>query len=57
MTSDPKTKPEARETFGDETPEDSKGRKLTLEELAVVTGGDEEDTAWFTSPGPDWDPP
>ena len=53
MTFDPKTKPEARETFGDETPEDSKGRELTLEELASVSGGNDE-IFYGQSQGPDW---
>ena len=58
MTSDSKTKPEAQDTVDAETPDDSKNRELTLEELAAVTGGDgeDDDNAWFTSPGP-WDPP
>ena len=58
MTSDSKTKPEAQDTVDAETPDDSKNRELTLEELAAVTGGgdDDGDSAWFTSPGP-WDPP
>ena len=58
MTSDPKIKPEEQDTVDAETPEDPENEKLTLEELAAVTGGDgeEEDSAWFNSPGP-WDPP
>ena len=56
MTPDPKTKPEEQETVGDETSDDPKGRELTLEELASVSGGnDDDDSAWFNSPGP-WDP-
>ena len=62
MTSDPKTKPEEQETVGDETSETPnsypKSGKLTLEELASVSGGDgddDDDSAWFNSPGP-WDP-
>ena len=59
MTLNPKSKPEEQETVDADTPDDSKNRELTLEELAAVTGGDGEDdgdSAWFTSPGP-WDPP
>lgn len=57
ITSDPKIKPEEQDMVDAETPEDPENEKLTLEELAAVTGGDgEEDSAWFSSPGP-WDPP
>jgi hypothetical protein len=58
MTSDPKIKPEEQDTVDAETPEDPENEKLTLEELAAVTGGDgdEDDSAYFSSPGP-WDPP
>jgi hypothetical protein len=57
MTSDPKIKPEEQDRVDAETPEDPENEKLTLEELAAVTGGDgEEDSASFSSPGP-WDPP
>ena len=55
MTTDPKTKLEEHDKVDAKTPDDPENGKLTLEELAVVTGGgEEEDTAWFTSPGPDW---
>jgi hypothetical protein len=56
VTSDPKTKPEEDDKVEAETPNDSEKGKLSLEELAVVTGGDGDDDAWFTSPGP-WDDP
>ena len=58
MTTHPKTKLEEHDKVDAKTPNDPENGKLTLEELAVVTGGEgeeeEEDTAWFTSPGPDW---
>ena len=57
MTPDPKNKPEAPDTVDAETPEDPENRELSMEELAVVTGGDgDDDSAYFTSPGP-WDDP
>ena len=55
MTTDPKTKLEEHDKVDAKTPDDPENGKLTLEELAVVTGGD-GDSASFTSPGP-WDPP
>ena len=58
MTSNPKTHPEEHGSVDAKTPDDPEKGKLTLEELAVVTGGEgeeeEEDSGWFTSPGPDW---
>ena len=57
MTSDSKTKPEDQDTVDTETPEDPKNRKLTMEELASVTGGDgdNDDFVLNTSPStPDW---
>ena len=57
MDSDPKTKPEEQDTVDAETSEDPENEKLTLEELAAVTGADGDgDSASFSSPGP-WDPP
>ena len=56
MTSRPKTKPFEQDAVNAETPEDPENRELSMEELAIVTGGDDDDTAWFSSPGP-WDPP
>ena len=56
MTSDSKTKPEEQETVGDETSDDPKGRELTLEELASVSGGNDNNGVIFggISQGPDW---
>ena len=55
MASDPTTTPDEHDKVDAKTPDDPESGKLTLGELAMVTGGGDGDSAWFSSPGP-WDP-
>ncbi len=54
MTTDPKTKLEEHDKVDAKTPNDPENGKLTLEELAVVTGGEGESEFGGESQGPDW---
>ena len=55
MTLDPKTESRKEDAVDAATRDDSEHRELTMEELAIVTGGNgDEDSGWFESPGPDW---
>ena len=54
MTSEHEAKPKAQDMVEAKTPGDPENEKLTLEELAVVTGGGDDDVFGGTSQGPDW---